>query len=214
MASGRVSGLLIGRDTLREALHDVGDEDEVAKLAAALDSTTLDSEELIIASWPHSDDAVRDRMDGLAAALTPDEIPQPAELLQARRNAVMRREMLARFGYYTAEELADMQGSKAKNRFALATRWTRDGRVFSVPLGNRGVFPAFQFDEHGEPYPIVARVLAVLPRADMSPWGVGLWFYANNVWLPGQARPAELIGGREQDLIVDAAQRLSEPEPL
>jgi hypothetical protein len=204
----------VGRRTLREAIQTGGREGEMSKLAAALDSAALDSDELIIARWPGADAAIRDRMDSLAAALTPDEIPQPVELLQARRNAVMRRDMLARFGYYTAEELADMHGSTAKNRYALATRWGRDGRVFSVPLGTRNVFPAFQFDAHAEPYPVVAETLSALPREDMSPWGVGLWFYANNAWLPGEVRPAELIGGREQELVVSAAQRLSEPEPL
>jgi hypothetical protein len=204
----------VGRTILRDALQLAGREGEASKLADALDSDALDSEELIIARWPNTGDEIRDRMDGLAAALTPDEIPQPTELLQARRNAVMRRDMLSRFGYYTAEELADMHGSTAKNRYALATRWIRDGRVFAVPLGARGVFPAFQFDADAKPYPVVTQTLAELPRADMSPWGVGLWFYANNAWLPGEARPAELIGAREQDLVVEAARRLSEPEPL
>jgi len=153
-------------------------------------------------------------MNVLADSLTPDEIPQPIELLQARRNAAMRREMLTTYGYWSAEELADMHGSKAKNRHALASRWAREGRVFTVPLGARNVFPAFQFDPDAEPYPVVADTLAALPRDEMSTWGVGLWFYANNGWLPGEARPAELIGTREQELIVIAARRLSEPEPL
>jgi hypothetical protein len=225
-ATASVVAFSISRGALREAVATHADEgrqivpgsplagEEVGKLAAALDGGPLDSEELIIARRPGTGEAIRERMEWLAAALTPDDIPQPVELLQARRNAVMRRDMLATLGYYTAEEMADMHGSTAKNRFALATRWTRDGRVFSVPLGNRSVFPAFQFDTHGQPYPVVSRALAALPRAEMSPWGVGLWFYANNAWLPGQARPAELIGGPEQELILGAAQRLSEPEPL
>jgi hypothetical protein len=173
-----------------------------------------EDERFFIARLQDVDAAIGGRMDSLAAALTPDEIPQPSELLQARRNAVMRRKMLSEFGYYTAEELADMHGSTARNRYALATRWTRSGRMFSVPLGTRSVFPAFQFDEHGEPYPVVAEALSVLPRDDMSQWGVALWFYANNAWLPGEARPADLVGGPEQSLIVDAARKLSEPEPL
>lgn len=153
-------------------------------------------------------------MDALADALTPNDIPQPVELLQARRNAVMRRDMLATHGYLSAEELADLHGSKAKNRHALASRWAREGRVFTVPLGARSVFPAFQFDADSQPYPVVAEVLAALPRDEMSAWGVGLWFFASNAWLPGEARPLELIGTREQELIVHAARRLSEPEPL
>jgi hypothetical protein len=212
--SGGMWAVKIARTTLRDALQTGDGEGDASTLANALDSAAFDSDELIIARWPDSEALARARMDDLAAALTPDEIPQPIELLQARRNAVMRRDMLAHYGYYIAEELADMHGSTAKNRYALATRWSRDGRVFSVPLGTRSVFPAFQFDADGQPYPIVGETLAALPRDDMSAWGVGLWFYAHNVWLPGEARPADLIGGREQALVAEAARRLTEPEPL
>ena len=153
-------------------------------------------------------------MNELIASLMPTEIPQPVELLQARRSAQMRRDMLSRFGYFTAEELADMHGSKARNRYALAARWVREGRIFGVPLGARSVFPAFQFDSEGHAYPIVATVLDALPREDMSPWSVGLWWFANNAFLPGEARPAELIGTQDQERLLDAAQRLAEPLPL
>ena len=87
---------------------------------------------------------------------------QPLE--HAMRTAVLAVR-LGELAGASAEELADMHGSRARNRFALATRWARDGRVFSVPLGNRSVFPAFQFDEHGEPYPIVAQALTARPRS-------------------------------------------------
>ena len=154
-------------------------------------------------------------MDELIASLMPAEIPQPVELLQARRSAQMRRDMLSRFGYFTAEELADMHGSKARNRYALAARWVREGRIFGVPLGARSVFPAFQFDSDGKLYPIVVRDRAnVLPREDMSPWSVGLWWFANNAFLPGEARPADGSGPKDQELLLDAAQRLAQPLPL
>jgi hypothetical protein len=144
----------------------------------------------------------------------PDSIPQPFELLQARRSAAMRRDLLARYGYFTAAELADLHGSTAKNRYALAARWMREGKVFGVALGARTVFPAFQFDAEGRPRAVVAQILGVLPLDDMSAWAVALWWCANNAYLPGQGRPAELVGTRDEQRLLAAAQRLSEPEPL
>jgi hypothetical protein len=90
----------------------------------------------------------------------------------------------------------------------------QEGRIFGVPLGARTLFPAFQFDSAGAAYPIVSEALSTLPRDDMSRWAVGLWWYARNPLLPGDARPAELIGTRDEQRIVDAARRLAEPLPL
>lgn len=163
---------------------------------------------------PPSTDEEHERFERLVQYLTPDDIPQPVELLQARRSAQMRREMLASFGYYSAEELADRHGSKAANRYATATRWSREGKVFGVPLGARTVFPAFQFNRDGQPYPVVRDVLAALPREDMSPWAVGLWWYTSNPDLPGRARPAELVATPDEPRLVEAARELTEPQPF
>lgn len=159
-------------------------------------------------------DAQRARWEALVDLMLPDDIPQPVELLQARRSARMRRDMLARHGYHTAEDLADMHGSRAKNRYALAARWASAGRIFGVPYGGRTAYPAFQFDEAFAPRAIVADVLAALPRKDMSPWAVALWWYANNLWLPDEASPAEVLGSDQEPAIVAAARHLAEPLPL
>lgn len=211
-----VCAVAVSQDTLREAIkHASADLDDptIRALGNLFDGAFPEGGDLLIARMPSFEDA-RERMDRLAAMLTPDTIPQPVELLQARRNAAMRRDMLAQYGYYTAEDLADLHGSRAQNRHATATRWNREGRIFGVPLGARTVFPAFQIDADGAPYLIVAEVLDALPREAMSPWAVGLWWYADNAWLPGEAGPAELIGGPEEDRIVEAARRLAEPLPL
>lgn len=215
-AAFELRAIWVSLRALRNALahstteRDVGD---VGALLRVLDERLEDSDELLIAAMP-SARMEWDRMRRLVESLMPDEIPQPVELLQARREAQMRRDMLARLGYYSAEELADLHGSRAKNRYALAARWMREGKIFGVPLGARTVFPAFQFDSDGAAFPIIARVLRALPRADMSPWAVGLWWFTRNPLLPGEARPAELVGTRDEPRIVDAAQRLAEPLPL
>lgn len=215
-ASRPVCAVAVSQSTLREALARASadvDDPTVHALERVFEGGFLEGGDLLIAAMP-SVEHERDRMEQLVGMLMPDSIPQPVELLQARRSAAMRRDMLAHFGYYSAEELADLHGSKAQNRYALAARWTRELRVFGVPLGARTVYPAFQFNADGRPYPVIAEALDALPTESMSPWGVALWWYANNAWLPAEARPAELIGGPEQELIVGAAWRLSEPEPL
>jgi hypothetical protein len=201
-----------GVQALRDALSH-SDRPEGQALWEALADIVADHDALMLLLPPSTDEEY-ERFERLVQYLTPDDIPQPVELLQARRSAQMRRDMLASFGYYSAEELADRHGSKAANRYATATRWSREGKVFGVPLGARTVFPAFQFNRDGQPYPIVRHVLATLPRDDMSPWAVGLWWYASNPDLPGHARPAELISTPDEPRLLDAARELTEPQPF
>lgn len=201
-----------GVQALRDALVHSG-RPEGQALWEAIADVVADHDTLMLI-LPPSTDEEHERFERLVQYITPDDIPQPIELLQARRSAQMRRDMLASFGYYSAEELADRRGSKAANRYATATRWSREGKVFGVPLGARTVFPAFQFNREGQPYPVVRDVLAALPRDDMSPWAVGLWWYASNPELPGRARPAELIGTPDEPRLVEAAHELTEPQPF
>jgi hypothetical protein len=65
---------------------------------------------------------------GLAAlieAMTPEQrdLPTPAAVLQARRNAEARNALLAEFGALRSSEIAELAGSRAANRAALANRW-------------------------------------------------------------------------------------------
>lgn len=210
--SDQPAALWLSLAALRNTLAHSSDK-EARTLIAQLDESMGDSEDVLIAAMPSASQE-RDRRDRLVQTLMPDSIPQPVELLQARRSAAMRRDLLARYGCLTAEELADLHGSTAKNRYALAARWMREGKVFGVSQGARTVFPAFQFDADGRPQRVVAQTLEALPTEAMSAWAVALWWYANNAHLPGQARPAELIGTQDEKHLLAAAGRLSEPEPL
>jgi hypothetical protein len=142
----------------------------------------------------------------------PPEIPSRAAVLQARRNAEARMELLREFGFLTAEEIAEGR-SRAANRSAMAGRWRSEGRIFSVEWKGRALYPGFQSDEQGAPLPIVARVLAALPRDRMSEWEVALWWTSANGWLSG-ARPVDRIHDPEQRPLIDAAQHLAQPSPL
>ena len=89
---------------------------------------------------------------------------------------------------FTSAELAELAGHSARNRSATGSRWKAEGKAFSVQLGGRELFPAFQFKD-GKPDPAVAQVLDALPPG-MSQWQVAFWFVSSNPWLDGGV-PAE-----------------------
>jgi hypothetical protein len=149
----------------------------------------------------------------LAERMLPDApIPSPAQALLAQREARVRWETLQEFGAFTSEELAD-QRSQARNRHALANRWRREGRIFSVELRGRRLFPGFQFDPVTfAPEPLVARVLEALPREEMSEWETALWWVAADPHLAGR-RPVDLMRS-EPEAVLAAAAALAGSSPL
>lgn len=151
--------------------------------------------------------------DELAERMLPEApVPSPAQATLAQRESHARWSMLEEFGAFTSEELADHR-SQAKNRHALANRWRSEGKVFSVELRGRRLYPGFQFDpETFAPNPIVAEVLAALPRDQMSDWEVALWWVAADPWLEGR-RPVDVLQ-EDPELVAAAAAGLSEPSPL
>lgn len=149
----------------------------------------------------------------LIERMLPDApVPTPAQALQAQRNSEARWELLREFGAHTSEEIAARR-SRAKNRHALANRWRSEGKVFAVDFKGQQIYPGFQFDhETFAPNPLVAEVLAALPREEMSDWEVALWWTAGNGWLDG-ARPVDLMQ-EGAEAVVAAAAHEAEPSPF
>jgi hypothetical protein len=138
--------------------------------------------------------------------LTPAaDVPRPESVLQARRNSEARRRFLEEFGALTSGEIADLAGSTAANRSALANRWLKEGRLFAVTLHNTRYYPALQLDEHGRPLPVIARVLGALEAHELGEWEVALWFAKRTGWL-GDRRPVDLLRD-EPDAVVEVARR-------
>jgi len=129
------------------------------------------------------------------------DLPRPAGVAQALRNAELRTAFLAEVGALRAAEVAQLAGSKAKNSSALAGRWRSERRVFAVPWGGDLLYPAFQFQD-GEPRPIIAHVLRSF-NGGPSDWEVALWFATPSVYVPGNARPLDRLG--DPDALVAAA---------
>jgi Protein of unknown function (DUF2384) len=147
------------------------------------------------------------RFADLIERLMPErlEVPTPAVVLQARRNAESRTALLGEFGALRSAEVAEIAGSRAANRAALANRWRAENRVVAVRVGDELVYPGFQFTAEGRPHPTVGAALGILRSLpDLSDWQAALWFTGANGWLGGR-RPVDLLD--EDPGAVEAAAR-------
>ena len=179
-----------------------------------------DSQALLVADMVDAATAIRDLgvaadpgepagpidLSSLIEAMMPDDLPTPAMVLQARRNSVARTELIREFGVLTSAEVAEVNGSTAENRAALANRWKREGKLFAVRHEGREYFPGFQLSPDGRPREVIERVLEALgePRG----WQTALWFTSANGYLDAR-RPVDLLDS-EPDAVVEAASHEAE----
>jgi hypothetical protein len=131
-----------------------------------------------------------------------------AHLEQLRRNAELRRLFFEQVPLLRSAEVARLSGSAARNASARASRWKKEGRIFSIPLNGADRFPAFQFTEDGEPLPEMQEILARM--RGWSEWAVALWFIAANAWLPEERKPLDLLF-TDPAAVIEAARKDSEP---
>jgi hypothetical protein len=150
-------------------------------------------------------------IEDLARVMTPDvPVPEPAVVLQARRNAEARTALLTEFGGLTAAQVAELSGSEAHNRSALAGRWRREGRLLAVDHHGTTYYPGFQFDADGQPRPVVAEVLEHLNALAVTPWQQALWFTTANGWLDGR-RPVDILEDEPAAIVGAAREAVREP---
>lgn len=134
----------------------------------------------------------------LADLLTPDDIPTPAVLLQARRNAAWRAWVARTYGLLSGAEVAELLGSTATNRASIASRLAAEDKIFSVPhKGARALYPAFQFTTDGEIVAVIAEVLSTLAPLGYHPWELLSWFTSGNDLLDGDS-PADHLGNLDR----------------
>ena len=133
--------------------------------------------------------------DRVVEALMPQrDVPGPGLLAQARRNATERLAFLEEHGALTAEEIADLAGSTARNRRQTAHRWSvKERSIFGVEHHGRTLYPGFQFDpDTGKPLPAVAAALAELP-AQLTGWALALWWDTPIPETDGWVTPLEVL---------------------
>ncbi len=156
--------------------------------AAILTGSTASALARAMAEWMRQQGSYREVLDALAPR---ERGPlSAAALLQARRNAEARQELLEEFPAWTSAEVAEAARSKATNRASLANRWRDERRAFAVRVGDQQLYPAFQFDEQGRPYEVIAAVLEELRRGQLNDWQTALWFTSPNGWI-GARRPVD-----------------------
>ena len=107
-------------------------------------------------------------------------------------------------GLLSSKEVADLLGSTAKNRAALAKQLKDAGKALSVRLRNQDYYPGFQFDHENQClYPEMAEVLALLAADYDYGWQMALWFSCNNEWLGGNTPLA--IWPDDRRAVIEAA---------
>lgn len=135
-------------------------------------------------------ETAKERM--VEALLPTSTILSAPAVLQARRNAAAREALISEFGLLASTDVADLAGSRATNRAALANRWKQEGRLFPVSHQGQTLYPAFQLDDHGQPRPVIAEVLAAFGWQGSRDWELALWFTTASGWLGGR-RPVDLL---------------------
>lgn len=105
-----------------------------------------------------------------------------------------------------AAQVAEVLGSSSRNPREFVRQVRGRSSVLAVRLGNRYVFPAFQFNTaRHEIWPLVAEVNALLGARD-EPWAAASFWFSPNPDL--DARPADLVAdGDRSEEIRQAARR-------
>jgi hypothetical protein len=91
---------------------------------------------------------------------------------------------------FTSEQVAEEATSQAANRAAIASRWTKERKVFSVRFEGTQWFPRFEFQD-GRPIPAVADVIEIFPE-QASGWELAYFFVTPNMNISGR-QPLELL---------------------
>ncbi|MBI5478185.1 MAG: hypothetical protein HY906_04975 [Deltaproteobacteria bacterium] len=136
--------------------------------------------------------AVRRVVAGTAAAAEPEPLaggarPRAAELWRQAQQRVLDEEALS------STAVSQLLGSDARNTRQYAMELRQRGELLGVPVRNRHLYPAFQFDTRRRAvYEVVKQVCRVL-SADRDPWGALSWWVSPNARLPDHRAPKELL---------------------
>lgn len=132
--------------------------------------------------------------------------------LQADLRARIADEAIARIWREKVLEPAEVAlalGAKESNR-EKASSLRKRSWLLGVPRDRSYLYPAFQIDvARRRLYPEVRQVNETLGAA-ADPWGVASWWLSTNDRLGG-ARPADLVGSRRTEELVEAAKAVTAP---
>ena len=98
----------------------------------------------------------------------------------------------------TSEDVSKLLGSKAANTRQYAMELRQRGELLGLEVGNRYLYPEFQFDRDRMAVHDVVKDVAKLLSADTDPWGVLSWWVSPNARLPGHQTPRDLLQDRSR----------------
>jgi hypothetical protein len=118
-----------------------------------------------------------------------------------------RRQFVAQNMCWSADQVASETTSVAKNRSAIASRWQKEKKIFSIRFEGKTLYPRFQFQD-GSPIKAIGEVLEVLPEY-LTGWDVAFFFTTPNPSLGGR-KPLELLR-TDTKRLVSLAQAFANP---
>jgi len=118
-----------------------------------------------------------------------------------------RKQFMSENLCWTSAEVAEESSSRATNRAAIASRWAKEKKIFSVRFEGQHWFPRFQFQDGG-PIPAVAQVIKVFP-GHATGWELAYFFATPNPHIGGR-KPIELLKG-DPSRLLSLAQAFAHP---
>ncbi|MDR6476296.1 hypothetical protein J2778_003796 [Paraburkholderia graminis] len=87
--------------------------------------------------------------------------------------------------------------------------WQQRGWIFGVEAEGHLYYARYQFDDRGQPLPVIRQILAELGHTT-DPWAIAAWFHFPNGWLVEDGCTAPIAPRDALDhhvAVVDAARR-------
>ncbi len=148
----------------------------------------------------------REHLTHVLVAAGVDLVP-PSSLEQARRLQQVRAGLLATpvLDYETLAELRDDAATSATR--TAVSRQRAAQHIFTVTVGGRTLFPAFQLTENGAPRADLAPLLSVLIDNGVQGWQLWTWLVSPTPFLSGGV--PHQIAGEDPARALRAAQRFA-----
>jgi hypothetical protein len=106
-----------------------------------------------------------------------------------------------------ATEVGTLRDPTSRNRAAAPSRWLEQRRAFAIKRRGLRLFPAYEFDEAGEPVDSLRAVLEVF--AGFAAFRIAAWFESDNGYLG--AKPREALATRGVDVLAAARRHVAGP---
>ncbi len=146
-----------------------------------------------------------------AMAKPSSEYVNDPRLLAMANTELMRAELRVKFfnTFPVLDEKAvhNLTNRKADGKETTAKRWQSEGRIIGLPIVDVMVYPAFQFQSNGKPYPLIQEVNKAFSK-ECTVWYLASWLVSPNEWLDGET-PISAIQRNCRE-VVSAAERAGE----